>query len=94
MPNYFKLFYSSSQEIPLSFYDNFDVISKLEFPTYQEILIKHPFNYSKQDLIFKFLSLNLPLPLFFHVKDYRNEICPLHYSKYELHKLKMYNLIK
>lgn len=92
MPNYFKLFYSSSQEIPLSFYDNFDVISKLEFPNYQEILIKHPFNYTKQDLIFKLLSLNLPLPVFFHYKDWNNSISPLHYSKQELHKLKMYNL--
>ena len=96
MPEYYKLIYSSSQEIPLYFYDYFDIISKLEFPLYQELLFKRPCSCTKSFLTFKLLSLNLPLPLFFtDIKDIsrRNIKSPLHYSKLELEKLKMYNLI-
>lgn len=95
MPDYYKLFYSSSVEIPLTFYDNFKVLSKLEFPLYQEILIKRPDSYSKSFLKFKLLSLDLPLPLIITCPYNRKfTFSPLHYSTFELNKLKMYNLIK
>lgn len=94
MAEFYKIFYSSKQEIPPSFYEVFEVFSKLEFPTYQEILIKRPHEYSKSFLIFKMLSLNLPCPLFIiHVNCYNRITNPLHYSEYEINKLKMYNLI-
>lgn len=91
MPDYYKLIYSSSQDIPLTFYDSFEVISKLEFPSYQELLIVRPHNFTIDFLKFKLLSLGLPLPLIITNPNVRNRkftFCPLHYSPYELNKLK------
>ena len=92
MPEYYKLFYSSSQEIPPSFYKHFIVISKLEFPLYQELLIKRPHAYNKLFLKFKLISLCLPNPLFLtHVNCFTRCITsPLHYSTFENEHLKMF----
>jgi len=95
MKRYFKLFYSSYQDIPDSFYDTFKVISKLEFPKYQELLIVRPDKFSKTDMMLFLLLKDLPLPLFIRHINCESRIdidSPLHYSKQELNILKYRNI--
>lgn len=95
MKEFYKLIYSSYQDIPNSFYETFYVVSKLEFPQYQEILIIRPFKFSKTKIMHLLLLKDLPLPLY--INDIRNDYrinvnSPLHYSIQELNKLKLWNI--
>lgn len=95
MKEFYKLIYSSYQDIPETFYETFFVVSKLEFPLYQEILIVRPYKFSKTKIMGVLLVKDLPLPLY--ISDIRNVSrtdidSPLHYSKIELNKLKYWNI--
>lgn len=95
MPEYYKLIYSSYQDIPDSFYNTFMVISKLEFPQYQEILIVRPYHFSKTKIMQVLLLKDLPLPLYIsqiYDRGRTNIDSPLHYSIQELNKLKYWNI--
>lgn len=95
MPEYYKLIYSSYQDIPDSFYDTFMVISKLEFPLYKEILIVRPRPFSKTKVIEYLLLKDLPLPLYFtDIRDVSRSHTksPLYYSDKELEDLKLWNI--
>lgn len=95
MNEFYKLIYSSYKDIPDSFYETFYVVSKLDFPQYQEILIARPHNFSKTKIMEILLLKDLPFPLYMtHIsnKQRLNIDSPLHYSIQEINDLKLWNI--